>query len=802
MRAASTTLWTDQRLAPGERADLLLAQLSLDQKIAQVSCYFPTDVTRTDDVVELFPDGIGVVSCLEARSAITRDEVTAFQRRVQSAAMEASGHGIPAIFHMEGLCGAYLPGATSFPSGLGRGASFDADLECHIGEIVGRQERAMGITHTFAPVLDVSRDPRLGRQGEAYGEDPTLVAALGVAYTRGVQDQDAAGRRTEAVAKHFVGSHHTEGGIHAAHSNVPHRLLVEVYGKPFQAAVTEGGLRGVMPAYNSIDGEPVSASARLLTTLLREQMGFEGLVVSDYGAIGNLQNVQRVAETPAHAGLAALRAGMDVEQHIPHGLAAELREWFADGRADVALLDRAVRAVLTAKFRMGLFENPFAPDPAERDTAFGIAADRAVAVRSARESLVLLRNDGVLPLAPDVPKIAVIGCHAATARFFFGGYTHYSMAEGLLAVNSSMAGLTTRGDDLRTVTDTVPGTSIEASDSPAFEQLLQRQQPGIRSLLDELRSRFPATGIGWAHGYPIAGDDNSGHDEALRLAADADIVLLTLGGKHGTASIASMGEGVDATNINLPRCQEDLIIKLADLGRPIIGVHLDGRPVSSDAADAHLSALLEAWSPAEGGAEAIVDVLTGAHDATGRLPVSVARTAGQIPIYYNHPHGSAWHQGESVGFADYVDAPHTPRYPFGHGLSYTTFAYSDLVLSAREVEVDDTIDITLTLTNTGDRAGTEVVQLYVSDVVASLSRPALELAGFRRVTLEPGRSAQVDFALRVSQLAFLGADLRWVVEAGRVHVLVGASSQDLRLTDSVVIGSGAPVDGATRGFYA
>jgi beta-glucosidase len=309
----------DDQLTAGERADLLLADLSLDEKIAQVSCYFPADITDIGDFPHRYPHGVAVVSALEARSARTRDEVMEFQRRVQSEAMAGSGHGIPAIFHMEGLCGAYVPGATSFPSGMGRAASWDVELEQKVGEIVGRQERALGITHTFAPVLDVARDPRMGRHGETYGEDPTLAAALGVAYTRGVQGQGPDGRRTEAVAKHFIGSHHTEGGIHGAHCNVPDRLLIELYGKPFQAVITEAGLRGMMPSYNSVGGEPVSASARLLTALLREQMGFDGLVVSDYGAIGNLQTVQRVAESPAHAGLAALRAGMDVEQHVPHG---------------------------------------------------------------------------------------------------------------------------------------------------------------------------------------------------------------------------------------------------------------------------------------------------------------------------------------------------------------------------------------------------------------------------------------------------------------------------------------------------
>ncbi|WP_307276753.1 glycoside hydrolase family 3 N-terminal domain-containing protein [Arthrobacter sp. W4I7] len=802
MSTYATKPWMDERLTAGDRADLLLRKLSLDEKMAQVSCYFPMDITQTEEFPERFPNGIGEVSCLEARSALTLDEVTAFQRSVQTKAMEGSGHGIPAIFHMEGLCGAYLPGATSFPSGLGRAAGWNIGLEREIGNIVGRQERAVGITHTLAPVLDVSRDPRMGRQGETYGEDPTLAAALGVAHTKGLQGEDASGRRTDAVAKHFVGSHHTEGGIHGAHCNVPDRLLMELYGKPFQAAITLAGLRGVMPSYNSVSGEPVSASARLLKTVLREQMGFDGLLVSDYGAVGNLHTVQRVAQSPAHAGLAALRAGMDVELHVPQGFGPELREWFEDGRADVALLDRAVHRVLSAKFRMGLFEQPFAPYPAERDASFQLPADKAVAVQSARESLVLLQNDGTLPLRRDVRTLAVIGCHAATARYFFGGYTHYSMAEGKLAVNSSMAGLTTSSEDYQTVTNAVPGTTIEASEGPAFEELLLQQQPGIRSLLDELRVRLPETEVSWAYGYPIAGGDDSGHDEAIALAEGADVVLVTLGGKHGTASIASTGEGIDATDINLPRCQDDLIVKLAKLGKPIIGVHLDGRPVSSDAADTHLAALLEAWSPAEGGAEAIVDVLTGAYNPSGRLPVSIARNAGQVPVYYNHPHGSAWNQGESVGFPGYVDAPHEPRFFFGHGLSYTTFDYSSLTLSKHEVESGDTVNISLTVTNSGDRSGTEVVQLYVSDRFATVSRPVLELAGFRRLHLEPGQTAQVEFHLDISQLAFLDVDMQWRVEAGEVDIMVGSSSDDIRVTDTLAIMSDALIDGRSRGFFA
>jgi beta-glucosidase len=778
---------------------LVLAELTVDEKMAQISCYFPTDINDTAEFAERFPHGIGEVSCLETRSARTLGEVTAFQRRVQSEAMAASRLGVPAIFHMEGICGAYLPGAASFPSGLARGASWDVQLESAIAEVVGRQQRAVGVTHTLAPVLDVSRDPRMGRQGESYSEDPTLVAALGVAATRGLQGADVDGRRTEAVAKHFIGSHHTTGGIHGAHCDIPDRLLHEVYAKPFQAAITEAGLMGIMPSYNSVAGEPVSASVRLLTTLLREQMGFAGLVVSDYGAIGNLHGVHRVAASLPEAGLAALRAGLDIELHVPQGFGPQLRDWFADGRADIALLDRAVAAVLTAKFRMGLFEHPFAPEGDERDARFH--ADTALSLQSARESMVLLRNDGILPLPARVRKIAVVGCHAASARFFFGGYTHYSMAEGKLAAHASMAGLAAADTD-RPIGATISGTSIEASDGPEYEALLRQQKPAARSLLDELRARLPDAEIAWSYGYPIAGDDNSGYPAAIALAAEADIVVLTLGGKHGTSSIASMGEGIDATDICLPACQDGLINALAELDVPLIGVHLDGRPVSSDAADRHLAALIEAWSPAECGAEAIVDVLLGSYNPSGRLPVSVARNAGQVPIYYGHPHGSSWHQGESIGFPEYVDAPHTPRYAFGHGLSYTAFHYSGLRLSRREVRATESVEVGFTLTNTGQYAGTEVVQLYVRDRYASLSRPVLELAGFQRVDVEPGETVDVSFSVAMSQLAFLDAELRWRVEAGEVDILIGASSADLRLADVVTITSDALVDGASRSFYA
>lgn len=790
----------DSSRTPADRAAALLPLLSLDDKLAQLTCYFAADPADTAAFVARHPHGVGQISCLEARMATSLDDLAADLTRLQQAAMAANEHRIPATLHMEGVCGAYAPGATSFPTNIARAASFDADLEAEIGQVVGRQERALGVTQTFAPVLDVSREPRFGRHGESYGEDATLAAALGSAFTRGVQDDDGSGRRTDAVAKHFVGSHHVTGGIHGAHLEASWRTLVEYYAKPFQAAITLAGLRGIMPSYNVVDGTPASASRRLLTTLLREEMGFDGQVVSDYGAVGQIHHLHHLAASFETAGLRALAAGMDAELHVPEAYGAVLADAFASGRADVALLDRAVRNVLTAKFRMGLFEDPFPRTGAALHRDFGREADAAVSLRSARESLVLLRNGRVLPLAPGVRRVAVIGCHADEARFFFGGYTHLSMAEAMLSANASIAGV--GAGENKALERTIPGTQIQPDDGPAFDALRERLYPGMRSLRAELAARLPDAEVAWAYGYPAAGPDESGHDEALALAESADVVILTLGGKHGTASIASMGEGVDATDINLPPCQESFIEKVAALGRPLVGVHLDGRPVSSDAADAHLGALLEAWNPAEHGAKAIVDVLLGVADPGGRLPVTVARNAGQVPVYHNHPRGSMWHQGESIGFADYVDCSHTPRYPFGHGLSFTTFDYADLRVSVPEMSEGNSVDVTVRVTNSGDRPGTEVVQLYASDRYASVSRPVQELAGFARVELAAGESADVTFTLAATQFAFLDAHLRWVVEAGEIDLRIGASSEDIRLVGDVRIAADAQIEGRTRGFVA
>lgn len=732
-------MYQDVNRTPQERAAALLAELNLDEKMAQVNCIFPFGESYNDmeKIAADTPFGIGEVSTLEMRRIGTLEEAARWQRDVQRIVMENSPHHIPAVFHMEGLCGAFIQDTASFPAGIGRGAGFDTGLEERIAETVSRQEAACGITHILAPVLDISRDSRMGRQGETYGEDPALASALGAAYTRGIQKGETAGRRTESVAKHFLAFHNSQGGIHGTHSDTPARLLREIYGKPFQAAIAESGLKGIMPSYNSINGEPVSASRTLLNGLLREEMGFDGLCVSDYGAVGNVHQVQHVGEDAVEAGLLCMQAGM-------------------------------------------------------------------VSLQSARESLVLLKNNGALPLkeADRRKEIALIGPHADCARKFFGGYTHLCMMESTYAVANSIAGVSGVVQADAATIRTVPGTNIQSDETEVFNAILRRQKPACRSLLEEMRARLPEAEICYAYGYPVAGADESRFAEALQAVNEADLVILTLGGKHETCSMASMGEGVDASNINLPPCQEAFIRKAAESGKPLIGVHFDGRPISSDAADAYLDAILEAWSPAECGAEAVVDALIGAYNPGGKLPVSVAYHAGQIPIYYNHPYGSAWHQGESIGFVNYVDLPHTPRYYFGHGLSYTTFSYSDLWISEREIDARGSVRIGAEVSNTGGCEGEEVVQLYLTDRYASMTRPVKELAGFTRISLKPGEKKRVVFEVQASLTAFLDRDMRWKIEKGEIGVEIGSSSEDIRLTGAYSVKNDAWIEGRDRTFYA
>ncbi len=800
--------YEDSTQLPEKRAEDLLSHMSLEEKLGQIQGLDLFKYAKKR-LKEEYPHGVGEVSCLIACTMDSSEKIASLFRNIQEEIMALSEHHIPAIFHMEALCGGLMPQATSFPSGIGQASTWNPEQQKEMAGIIRDQIKAVGITHAFAPVLDISRDPRFGRQGESYGEDPTLASAMGTAYVRGMQNEGDLADGVMAAAKHFLGYMNSQGGIHAAPCDIPDRPLREIFAKPFQAAFTQGGLKSVMNCYSALNGEPVAGSKKILTDLLRNEMGFDGLIISDYTSIAELMKRQKTCRNELEAGRRALEAGMDVELPSKECYNEGLLELIKNGELDEAVLNRAVMRILTAKFALGLFENPYPAEHGKIAEVFSRSEDKKLSLKIARESVVLLKNDGILPLKRGANKIAVIGHHATSVRTLFGGYSFISMGEVLAGAANTMAGVDVGNvseaeDDNRSAGEkrtTYPGSSV-AIENPRMEKIVKKYYPESKNLLEQLREECPEAEIEYSYGYSYAGDDDAMHEEALEAAAKADVVILTLGGKYGWGTSCTTGEGIDSASINLPECQERFIEKLAALGKPSIAIHFDGRPISSDAADRHINAIIEAWSPAEYGAKAITSVIFGDYNPGGKLPVSIAYHAGQIPVFYNHENGAGYDVGTLTAFDSYVDMPHTPRYYFGHGLSYTTFEYSNLKLNKEKFEPSDTLEVSADIKNTGGAAGDEVVQLYICDRYSSMVRPVMELAGFKRVSLEPGEKKTVTFGMKISQFSFLDSDMKWKVEAGDMDIMVGASSKDIRLRGSFAINSDFNVDGKNRGFFA
>ncbi|AFC29026.1 hypothetical protein PM3016_2130 [Paenibacillus mucilaginosus 3016] len=805
-----TTLnYLDSSLSAQERANDLLQRMSIEEKMGQIVGYMP-DKGSIEKLEKNYPQGAGEVVMLFAGELENKESVVEKVTRIQDKMMELSEHRIPAIFHLETLAGALLPEATSFPPGIGQASTWNPGLQKELATIIRKQARAVGVSHAFAPVLDIARDPRFGRFGETYGEDPALAAAMGTAYVSGLQNDGDLKEGMLACAKHFVGYHMTQGGIHAAATPVPPRMLREVYAKPFQAAMTLANMKSIMNTYSSIDGEPVGGSRRYLTEFLREEMGFDGMVVSDYTSIAELHTRHMVSETRTDAGELSLKAGMDVELPSKDCYNEELMQRVREGKVSMEILDQAVRRVLIAKFELGLFENPY---PMSSDAVERIYTDpnnKETSLEAARQSIVLLKNDGLLPLKRNAQKkIAVIGHHAASTRSLFGGYSYTSLFDAMHNVGNTMAGVDFEKISNLSASEfgaaknhyTYPGSIVQV-ESAKTEELVRKHYPTCHHLLEQITLECPSAEVTYAYGYAYAGNDTSMHDEALAAAAEADVVILTLGGKHGWGMFCTTGEGIDTTNIGLPECQESFIGKLAALKKPTVAVHFDGRPISSDMADQHIDAMIEAWNPGQYGAKAVTDILFGDYNPAGRLPVSVAYNAGQIPLFYNHDHGSSYHVGTMNEYTSYLDCPREPRYYFGHGLSYTSFGYSNMTVSKEAYEPAEQVIVTIDVTNTGEVFGEEVVQLYIRDNYASVVRPVQELAGFVRVPLQPNETRTVQFLMDPSQFAFLDTHMAWKIEAGEFEVMIGASSHDIRAKGSFRISSDLFIDGRTRGFYA
>ncbi|HEY0934864.1 MAG TPA: glycoside hydrolase family 3 N-terminal domain-containing protein [Trebonia sp.] len=782
--------WRDPARPAAERVADLLGRMTREEKTAQLGSVWMGASGDGDGVApmqdqffqldqppfeELIKNGLGqltrVFGTRPVQAAAGMSALAALQSRVTS----ASRLGIPAVAHEECLTGFAAWGATIFPTPLAWGASFDPALVDEMTAAFGATMRAVGVHQGLAPVLDVTRDYRWGRTEETIGEDPYLVGIIGTAYVQGLQRAGV-----QATLKHFAAYAASRAGRNLAPVSLGPRELADTVLVPFEMALRLGGARSVMPSYVDIDGVPASADPGLLTSLLRDQYGFDGVVVSDYYAVSFLQLQHAVAASPGEAAALALTAGLDVELPGTRCFGEPLLELAAAGRVPGELIDRAVTRVLRQKLDLGLLDpdwSPYGPagagDPALAGEP-GVPdldppAQRDIARRLAEESVVLLANGSgpggragsgpagsgspgsgpagsggrVLPLAAGT-RVAVIGPLADEPLAFFGCYT---MPRHL--------GHTRRFDG------SAGGAGVE-----------------VTTLLGALR----AEGVdvtGYAPGGAVRGTDESGFAAAVSQCRSADLIVAVVGDEAGLFGHGTSGEGCDVTELKLPGVQQELLQALAGTGLPLVAVLVTGRPYALGAVAGELAAAVQAFFPGEEGGRAIAGVLTGRVTPSGRLPVEIPRHAGAQPSTYLRPANAAAHGGSAVD--------PTPLFAFGHGLSYTTFAYSDLALPEYATATDGTAEISCTVRNTGPVAGTEVVQLYLGDPVASVVRPRKWLAGFARAALAPGEAARVTFRVHADRTSFTGRDLTRLVEPGTITFTVGGASDDSPLTGSFTL---------------
>ncbi|WP_405226139.1 glycoside hydrolase family 3 N-terminal domain-containing protein [Lentisalinibacter sediminis] len=732
----------------GRRVGALLAEMTLDEKIGQMS-----QINGGESYIhDYLADGLRAGRVGSVLNEVDVDTVNELQR----IAVEESRLGIPLLIGRDVIHGF----RTIFPIPLGQAASWNPELAAECAAIAAREAAAAGINWTFAPMIDIARDARWGRIAESLGEDPLLASTLGAAMVRGYQgDEEGTGQAAglsdagtiAACAKHFAGYGAAESGRDYATANVPENELRNVHLRPFHAAV-DAGVATLMTSFSEIDGVPATASEFLLETVLRGEWGFEGLVVSDWDSVRQL-SIHGLTADDRGSAFEAARAGVDMEMHGDAYL-CHLTQLVEEGEIALARIDAAVARILTLKFRLGLFENPYT-DPG----AFPPAADEealATARRAALQSAVLLQNDRqALPLSMETARtLAVIGPLADAPRDQMGTW----------------------------VFDGDPGLSVtplQAIREHAGEEIDVRYLPAM----DTSRSR-----------------DTAAFDEAAALAADADAVLLFL----GEEAILS-GEAHSRADIGLPGAQAELVARVREAGTPVIAVILAGRPLTlSDVVD-RVDAILYAWHPGTMAGPALTDLLFGVESPCGKLPATFPRMVGQVPIYYNHKNTGKPPSPDTVVHIDdidpsapqlslgmtafHLDAGYTPLFPFGHGLSYTTFDYENIRTDVAEFAPGGSVTVSADVTNTGDRPAVEVAQLYVRDLVGNVTRPVRELKGFRRLRLEPGERTSVSFVLGAEDLAFYGRDMRLRTEPGEFHAWIGGSSATELQTVFRLVGS-------------
>ncbi|WP_242111829.1 glycoside hydrolase family 3 C-terminal domain-containing protein [Luteimonas aquatica] len=742
-------VYENPRAPIAARVDDLLARMTMEEKTAQMATLYGYGRVLRDPLPTpawkraLWKDGIGNIDEMHNGFGDGKASPYATDLRrhvwamntVQRFFIEQTRLGIPADFSNEGIRGVEAWGATNFPSQLGIGHTWNKALVRRIGRITGLEARALGYSNVYAPILDVARDQRWGRMEEVYGEDPYLVARLGVEMVQGLQQDFTAA----ATAKHFAVYSNNKGAREGEARTDPQatpREVEDIFLPPFAAAIREAGLLGVMSSYNDYDGVPVTGSAYWLTERLRGDFGFRGYVVSDSEAVEYLYSKHAVAADAEDAARQAVAAGLNVRTNFtpPEQFVLPLRAAVRDGSLPMATVDARVRDILRVKFTLGLFDRPYVEDAEASARLVNAPEHRAAALQAARESLVLLKNAGAaLPLRKTLRRVAVIGPNADDGRY---AHRHYGPGGGdPVTVLEGIRAKLGAGVDVRYA----KGTEIAGENWPRIEILPE----------------------------PLSAAERAGIDEAVRAASGADVAVVVLGDGDRT-----VGESLSRTSLDLPGRQEALLQAVHATGTPVVLVLINGRPMSVNWADAHVPAILEAWFPGDQGGTAIADALFGDYNPGGKLTVTFPRTAGQIPFNFPSKPNAQW-EGEK-------SRVNGALYAFGHGLSYTRFDYDNLRVTPARQRAGGEVAVSVDVRNAGDRDGDEVVQLYTRDLVSSVTTYEKNLRGFERIHLKAGERRTVRFALKPEDLALWNRQMQRVVEPGRFRVMVGSGSEDIR----------------------
>ncbi|WBU47476.1 glycoside hydrolase family 3 C-terminal domain-containing protein [Kosakonia pseudosacchari] len=780
-----TAIYQDANRPVAERVADLLARMTPEEKFAQMHALWLVlseegEHRERTDLSDEFA-GVSAQAALAQRLKLGVGQITRplgthiveakrgvrAANRLQKTLVEETRLGIPALFHEECLVGLLCKDATLFPSSLNYGSTWDPQLVQRAAHHIGLEARSTGCKQGLAPVLDVSRDVRWGRTEETFGEDPWLVGVMACAYVKGLQGEKG---DMLATLKHYVGHSFSEGARNHAPVHLGFCELNDTFLLPFEMAVKLAKAGSVMPAYHDIDNQPGHSDHFLLTTLLREQWGFEGIIVADYGGVSLLHQHHGVTHDAAESAALSFNAGLDVE--LPKDdCARHLAEAVERGLISMAKVDEIVARVLAVKFRLGLFEHPYTD---EQGIDLQSVETRQVAREVATRSMTLLENNGILPLNGS-PKVAVIGPTADDPLALLSGY---SFPVHLI------------------ISDMLEETTQVTTPLAALRQTLGEGNVRYAKGCHIIEKRMAGAPVfpGDASGKPMQQSpvsmDLSLIPHAVSVAQESEVIIACVGDLAGLFQSGTVGEGSDTDSLTLPGVQQQLLEALVATGKPVVVVMTGGRPYNLQGLESRVAAWLMAWAPGQEGGRAIADVLTGRAEPQGRLVVSVPKSAGAMPYYYNHKLKSG-----GTPFAFHFGA----LYPFGYGKSWTQFEYINPVLLTPEVAIDGDIRVQVQVKNTGERSGSEVVQLYVRDKVASMVRPIQELKAFQRVTLSPGETATLTFTVPVDMLNFTRRDGQRIVEPGEFKLQIGASSADIRAALTVnVYGETRALPGAWK----